>query len=100
TTRCSLRCAARLLRSRRLPTAAFESEPQASAAATVLRELGFSADVFVRGANNFEDRARDFLQGNPPPFEPKAILVSNDADDERFLRTVQRHYGIVVRGDL
>lgn len=54
----------------------------------------------MRGANNFEDRARDFFRGNPPPFEPKAILVSNDVDEERFLRTVQRHYGIVVRGEL
>lgn len=83
-----------------MPTAAFESEPQASAAATVLRELGFSSEVFVRGANNFEDRARDFLSGNPQPFEANAILVSNDVDDERFLRTVQRHYGIVVRDNV
>jgi hypothetical protein len=79
--------------------AAFESEPQASAAATALRELGFDSSVYVRGGSDFETRARDFLTGNTPPFEPNAILVSNDVDDERFLRTVQRHYGIVVRGD-
>lgn len=80
-----------------MPTAAFESEPQASAAATVLRELGFNSDVYVRGANNFEERARDFFAGNPQPFEANAILVSDDADQERFIRTVQRHYGAVLQ---
>ena len=81
-----------------MPAAAFESEPQASAAAIVLRELGFNADVYVHGANDFEERARSFFSGNPAPFEAKALLVSNDADEERFLRTVQRHYGVLVRG--
>ncbi len=79
-----------------MAAAVFESEPQASAAAIVLRELGFDADVYVRGADNFEERARAFLTGNPAPFEANAILVSNTADQERFLRTIQRHYGIVV----
>jgi hypothetical protein len=79
-------------------SAAFESEPQASAAAGVLRELGFHADVYVRGANDFDERARSFLSGNPVPFETNAVLVSDDADQERFLRTVQRHYGIVSPG--
>jgi hypothetical protein len=83
-----------------MPAAAFESEPQASAAATVLKELGFNSEVFVRGANDFDERTRSFLSGNAPPFETNAVLVSSDADDERFLRTVQRHYGIVVRNDL
>lgn len=79
-----------------MPAAVFESEPQAEAAATVLRELGFDSDVIVPGANTFEERSRALFAGNPPPFEPHAILVSNDVDDDRFLRTVQRHYGIVV----
>lgn len=83
-----------------MPTAVFESEPQASAAATVLRDLGFTSEVFIRGANNFEERARAFFAGNPPPFEAKAILVSHDVDEERFVRTVQRHYGVVVRDEL
>lgn len=78
-----------------MPSAAFESEPQASAAATTLRELGFTADVYVQGANDFEERARSFFSGEPAAFEPKAILVSDDVDEERFLRTVQRHYGIL-----
>ncbi len=79
-----------------MPAAVFESEPQASAAAIVLRELGFDSEVVVPGANTYEERARAFFAGNPAPFEPHALLVSDDADDERFLRTVQRHYGIVV----
>jgi signal recognition particle subunit SEC65 len=82
-------------RFRKVPAAAFESEPQASAAATTLRELGFTAEVYVHGANDFEERTRSFFSGNPAPFEAKALLVSNDADEERFLRTVQRHYGVL-----
>lgn len=80
-----------------MATAAFESEPQASAAAIILRELGFNADVYVRDGADFERRAREFFAGNPPAFEPKAILVSDDVDRDRFIRTVQRHYGVVVR---
>jgi hypothetical protein len=83
-----------------MPVAAFESEPQASAAGTVLREFGFKSEVVVRGADTFEERTRDFFAGNPHPFEPHALLLSDDADDERFARTVQRHYGIIVRNDL
>lgn len=80
-----------------MATAAFESEPQAAAAATILRELGFNADVYVRDGENFEARTREFFGGNPPAFEPEAILVSADVDRDRFVRTVQRHYGVVVR---
>lgn len=83
-----------------MPAAIFESEPQASAAAGILRELGFDSQVVVRGADDYEERARAFLTGNPPPFEPNAVLFSNDADQERFVRTVQRHYGFVVPGKL
>ena len=79
-----------------MPIAAFESEPQASAAATVLRELGFDSQVVVRGADTFEERTRSFFEGRPPPFEPHALLVSEEADGDRFLRTVQRHYGVVI----
>ena len=79
-----------------MPVAAVESEPQASAAAVVLRELGFDSEVILRGANTFDERTKDFFGGKSAPFEPHAILISNDADEERFLRTVQRHYGIIV----
>ena len=60
-----------------------------------MRELGFNADVYVKGANDFEERARSFFSGNSTPFEAKAILISSDADQDRFLRTVQRHYGVL-----
>ena len=77
--------------------ALFENEPQASAAATVLRELGFDSEVILRGANTFfEERTRDFFTGKPPSFEPHALLLSANADDERFARTVQRHYKISI----
>jgi hypothetical protein len=66
-----------------VPIAAFESEPEASAAGTVLRELGFDADVIVRGVNTFEERTHDFFAGKPVPFEPHAVKV-------------QRHYGVVL----
>ncbi len=79
-----------------MPIAAFESEPQASAAGIVLRELGFDTEIVVRGANMFEERTRAFFSGKTAQFEPHALLVSNDADREPFLRTVQRHYGIVI----
>ena len=62
----------------------------------MLRELGFNADVYVRGGSDFDERTREFFAGNPPPAQPNALLVSSDADGERFLRTVQRHYGNVL----
>ena len=50
-----------------MATAVFESEPQASAAAGVLRELGFEARVMVPGDNNFDERTRDFFSGKAAP---------------------------------
>ena len=80
-----------------MPRAAFEDEPQASAAATALRELGFDAEVTTRdGGEDFDERARDFIAGNPPPFEARAFLHSSDADVDRFARLVQRHYGFIL----
>jgi hypothetical protein len=82
-----------------MPIAAFESEPQASAAANALRELGFNAEVTTSGGADFDERMRRFFAGNPEPFEAHALLNS-DADDERFARTVQRHYGTLIRSDV
>jgi hypothetical protein len=80
-----------------MPTAAFEDEPQATAAAIALRELGFDAEVTSKdSAGDFEERTRAFLSGNTPPFEPHAILHSSDADVDRFARLVQRHYGFIL----
>jgi len=79
-----------------MPKAAFESEPQADAAATALRELGFNAEVLVRAGPDFDERTREFFAGNTPPFEAHAVLHSTDADDERFARIAQRHYGFIL----
>jgi len=76
--------------------ALFESEPQASAAGINLKELGFDSSVTVREDNTFDERIRDFITGKAAPFEPRALLTSDDADAERFARIVQRHYGILV----
>lgn len=79
-----------------MPIAAFEDEPQASAAATALRELGFTAEVTTRsGGDTYDERARSLFTGNPPPFEAHALLES-DADLDRFARVVQRHHGFPV----
>ena len=78
--------------------AAFESEPDAEATAIVLRENGFDAEVLKRGAEDYEERTRDFFQGRPHEFAEHAILVSN-ADRDTFMRNVQRHYGTVIRGE-
>jgi hypothetical protein len=79
-----------------MPRAAFEDEPQASAAAIALRELGFTAEVTSRsGSDTYDERARSLLTGNPPPFEVHAILTS-DADTDRFVRIVERHHGFPV----
>ena len=79
-----------------MPRAAFEDEPQASAAAIALRELGFTAEVTALGGGiEYEERARSLLTGNPPPFEVHAILDS-DADTDRFVRIVERHHGFII----
>lgn len=79
-----------------MPQAAFENEPQAGAAATTLRELGFTAEVTSRaGGDSFDERMRSFFAGNAPPFEAHALL-SSDADVERFAHIVQKHYGFIV----
>lgn len=81
-------------------TAVFENEPDASAAAIQLRENGFDARVIVAGSDTFDQRTKDFFQGKTAPFVPHAVLVSEDADSERFLRTVQRHFGLILSADV
>ena len=83
-----------------MPIAVFENEPDASAAAIQLQELGFDSQVILRGANTFDERTKDFFSGKSAPFEPHAMVVSEDADNERFVRTIQRHYGLVMGGDV
>jgi hypothetical protein len=80
-----------------MPRAAFEDEPQASAAGSALRDLGFSVEITTSAGNDsFEERARGFLAGKVPSFEVHAMLASDDADVDAFARIVQRHHGIII----
>jgi hypothetical protein len=78
--------------------AAFENEPDAEATATVLRENGYDAQVVLKGGEEYEERMHDFFQGKPVAFEAHALVLS-DADDDIFMRNVQRHYGHIIRGE-
>jgi hypothetical protein len=78
--------------------AAFESEPEADAAATMLRERGHEAKVVTRDAGAYEESLRDFFKGKPRTYEPRAFVISGDTEYEPFLRAAQRHYGFVIRG--
>lgn len=82
-----------------MPVAVFENEPDAEATAVTLRELGFKTEVILPASNTFDERTKDFFQGKEAPFQPHAVVTS-DADSERFVRTVQRHYGTVIGGDV
>jgi len=78
--------------------AAFENEPEASAAATILREQGYNSRVVTRRSEAYEDRLRDFFRGKQRTFEPAALVISDDAEFESFARVAQRHYGFLIRG--
>jgi hypothetical protein len=78
-----------------MPIAAFEAEPQAKAAASALRDLGFDAEVILRDGPSFDERTAAFFQGRSQPFEAHAIVVTN-AETEPFTRAVQRHYGTAI----
>lgn len=79
-----------------MPIAAFEDEPQAGAAASALRDLGFTVEVTTRNSGDtYDERTRALIAGHPPPFEMHALL-SSDADVDSFARIVQRHHGFIV----
>jgi hypothetical protein len=79
-----------------MPTAGFESTPQAEQVATILREQGYDSRLVVRSSDDFAERSGRFFKGDPPPFEPQAFVVSEDAEFEPFARAAQRHYGIII----
>ena len=78
--------------------AAFEREPEAAATARSLRERGYQTEVVTRNANGYDKSVRDFFKGKKRTFEPKAFVISGDAEYEPFMRAAQRHYGFVIRG--
>jgi len=75
----------------------FDGEPDASAAASALQDLGFDADVMNANAQEYADDVKRFIQGEVDGFEPKVILRS-DADEDTFETIVRRHYGRVETG--
>ena len=80
--------------------AAFENEPEAAATATMLRERGYDTKVVNRDNRAYEESLRDFFHGKPRTYEPRAFVISGDADYEPFRRAARRHYGFVIRGEL
>lgn len=79
--------------------AAFEHEPEAEAAATMLEERGYDSQIVTKDEEKYEDNLRDFFKGKQRTFEPHAFVVSGTADYEPFMRAAQRHYGFVIRGE-
>lgn len=79
--------------------AAFESEPDAEATATVLREQGYDSEVIVKDGESYDERVKRFFAGDVVSSEPHAVLISN-ADSIPFMAAVQHHYGIVIKGEV
>ena len=80
--------------------AAFENEPEAAATATWLRERGYDSKIVTRSNEAYEDSLRDFFHGKPRTYEPRAFVISGNADYEPFARAAQHHYGFVIRGEI
>jgi hypothetical protein len=79
--------------------AAFENEPEAAAAATILRERGYDSKVVVRNEKSYEQTLKQFFAGQPRTYEPHAFVISESAEFEPFRRAANRHYGFVIRGE-
>lgn len=77
----------------------FDGEPDASAAASALQDLGFDADVLNANEQQYADDVKRFIMGEVDGFEPKVILRS-DADEDTFETVVRRHYGRVETGTI
>lgn len=78
-------------------TAYFDGEPEAWAAAQVLRDLGFNAEVHRVGTETYEQTVKKFFRGEIGNYETNAI-VESDADPESFETVILRHYGRVAHG--
>ncbi|MGZ3496905.1 MAG: hypothetical protein ACXWNK_16510 [Vulcanimicrobiaceae bacterium] len=77
-----------------MPTAYFNAEPDALAAAQVLRDLGFTADVRLCGTEPYDERVKKFFEGQGSIFGTNAV-VESDADAEAFATVITRHHGLL-----
>ena len=79
--------------------AAFENEPEAEAAAVMLKERGYDSRVVTRDDEAYEEQLRDFFKGRERTYEPHAFVIADEVEYEPFMRAAQRHYGFVIRGE-
>ena len=70
----------------------FEDEPDAEAAASMLRELGFTATVHSCTSETYSDMLKKFFRGEIGLYEKDAVLESDAAADS-FETIVVRHHG-------
>ena len=80
--------------------AAFENEPEAEAAAIMLRERGYDSTVVKQSDRSYEERVADYFRGKPRTYQPNALVISETADFEPFANAAQKHYGFVIRGEV
>lgn len=76
----------------------FDGEPDAQAAAQVLQELGFNAEVHRCTDETYAETVKKFFDGVTGNFERNAV-VESDADPESFETVVMRHHGRVTEGE-
>jgi hypothetical protein len=76
----------------------FDGEPDAWAAAHVLGELGFNAEVQRCTDEPYTETVKKFFLGQTDNFEKNAALLSDDADPKSFETVVIRHHGRPAQG--
>jgi hypothetical protein len=77
-------------------SAYFEDEPDAEAAAIVLRDLGFNAVVRSCTTETFAQTIGKFFRGEIGNWENNAVLESDNAPYQSFEIAIIRHGGRVV----
>jgi hypothetical protein len=75
-----------------MPTAFFDGEPDAKAAAQVLQDLGFTAEVIRCTDEPYAETVKKFYTGEVAGDEKNA-LVKSDADRGAFETVILRHHG-------
>jgi hypothetical protein len=75
----------------------FDGEPDAQAAAGVLRELGYTAEVHRCTDEPYAETVKKFFEGAIGNFEKNAVVTS-DADPDSFQRIITEHGGRVAYG--